>query len=222
MQRAQVYDDVISGERTGASRRPVVQARALATRARIIDQAAVAFARDGYDAASLTGDILEPAGVSVGSFYHQFDNKLDVLFALLTERQQTLVDDLEQVRIASDSLDLAGRVTALLTHMLDHLDRQPELYLIQLRERWNPDPQVRAAVFDGWAPWRQTLDHVADGLLDDTSKRAAAMRMLGTVVVPTLGLYLDAGDAGRQSWREDQLAETVTFCVGGLQALAAT
>ena len=198
----------------------MVQARALATRARIIDQAAIAFARDGYDAASLTGDILEPAGVSVGSFYHQFDNKLDVLFALLAERQETLTDDLEQVRIASEPLDLAGRVTALLTHMLDHVDRQPELYLIQLRERWNPDPSVRSAVREGWAPWRDCLDHVAHGLLVVTEQRAAAMRMLGTVVVPTLGLYLDAGADARDAWREHRLPETVAFCVGGLRAIA--
>ncbi len=192
----------------------------MATRARIIDQAAIAFARDGYDAASLTGDILEPAGVSVGSFYHQFDNKLDVLFALLSERQETLASDLEQVRQESEPLDLGGRVTALLTHMLDHVDAQPELYLIQLRERWNPDVSVRAAVRDGWAPWRECLDHVADGLLADNAGRAAAMRMLGTVVVPTLGLYLDSDLESRAGWRERHLPETVTFCVGGLRALA--
>ena len=64
------------------------QARAIRTRDRILDQAEQAFADKGFEAASLTSDILEPAGISVGSFYHQFPDKRAVLYALLDEREQ--------------------------------------------------------------------------------------------------------------------------------------
>ncbi|MEL7208592.1 MAG: TetR/AcrR family transcriptional regulator, partial [Actinomycetota bacterium] len=56
-----------------------------ATRQRIFDAAKTAFAAKGFDGTGLVADILEPAGVSSGSFYHQFDDKLDLLVQLLSD-----------------------------------------------------------------------------------------------------------------------------------------
>ena len=68
------------------------------TRQRILDAARIAFAAKGHDAVNLRSDILEPAGVRVGSFYHQFTDKTALLVELLRDasverRRQVLGDD---------------------------------------------------------------------------------------------------------------------------------
>ncbi len=192
----------------------------MATRARIIDQAAVAFARDGYDAASLTGDILEPAGVSVGSFYHQFDNKLDVLFALLAERQQALADDVQQIALDdAESVDLEGALTSLFVQIVDRVDADPDLSMIQLRERWNPDESVRFAVTRSWLPWRQGIERAVDRVVSDATAREAAINLVGSALIPTMGRYLDLSAAERPAWRATEVPALAAFCTAGVERL---
>ncbi len=198
----------------------MVQARALATRARILDQAATAFARDGYDAASLTGDILEPAGVSVGSFYHQFDNKLDVLFALLNERNEGQGRSVDEAFASAGTTTVRDRLAMLVNWVLDYIDAEPDLCLIQLRERWNPDPKVRGAVIDSWAPWRHAILLAIDGVYDDELIAGAAARMLGRALLPTFGDYLSEREEERQRWRVRELPIVLDFCHAGVERLA--
>ena len=54
------------------------------TRRRLLDAARAAFAARGFEGASLQ-EIQEIAGVSVGSFYHQFKDKADLFLAVLGE-----------------------------------------------------------------------------------------------------------------------------------------
>lgn len=55
------------------------------TRKRLLDAGRRAFARAGPGGANLKEDILVPAGVSVGSFYHQFRDKTELFVAVLEE-----------------------------------------------------------------------------------------------------------------------------------------
>ena len=71
---------------TGRTRQRVTQPRsAEVTRRKILDAGTRAFADKGLDGTNLVRDVLEPAGVSVGSFYHQFADKTELLIVLLDE-----------------------------------------------------------------------------------------------------------------------------------------
>jgi AcrR family transcriptional regulator len=89
----------------------VLQARAEATRRRIIDSAVDLFDESGYGETGLA-DVLQRAGVSKGAFYYHFDSKEAVASAIIEEyrrRVNEAVDDrtdpsappLERVILAS-------------------------------------------------------------------------------------------------------------------------
>jgi AcrR family transcriptional regulator len=59
--------------------------RADDTRQRLIAQGRLAFAAKGHDGVSIQRDVLQPSGVSNGSFYHQFSDKTELLLAVLDE-----------------------------------------------------------------------------------------------------------------------------------------
>ncbi len=66
------------------------QPRAEATRARLIETAALAFAEHGFDAVSLN-DLVEASGLSKGAFYFHFASKEDLALAAFRAKQEDLV-----------------------------------------------------------------------------------------------------------------------------------
>jgi len=67
----------------------VLQARAEATRCRIIDSAVDLFDELGYGETGLT-DVLQRAGVSKGAFYYHFDSKEAVASAIIDEYRRRI------------------------------------------------------------------------------------------------------------------------------------
>ena len=67
----------------------------------ILHRAAIAFARDGYDRASMAGLAAE-CGVSKALLYHYYASKEALLFGILSNHLQALVDVAE----AADKPDL--------------------------------------------------------------------------------------------------------------------
>lgn len=73
----------------------VVQARAVATRQRILDAAVDVFSEKGYGDSGLS-DVLERADVSKGAFYYHFESKeslAEAIIAAFDERLSRAVDD---------------------------------------------------------------------------------------------------------------------------------
>ena len=67
------------------------QARARFTRRRILECAAAAFARDGYDGTSLN-EVIRESGLTKGAFYFHFGSKEELALATFRHKQEQLVD----------------------------------------------------------------------------------------------------------------------------------
>ena len=75
-------------------RSPATQARSVATRERIIDAAEGIIVRDGI-AACNTNAIAREAGINVGTLYHHFNDKLDIMFEIDYRVAQRFITALE-------------------------------------------------------------------------------------------------------------------------------
>ena len=83
-----------------------MQARAEATRRRILDSAVDLFSEMGYGETGLA-DILQRAGVSKGAFYYHFDSKEAVAAAIIQEYRSTATE-MARERIDPDAPERGG------------------------------------------------------------------------------------------------------------------
>jgi AcrR family transcriptional regulator len=90
--------------------------RAENQRERIVQEAAVLFARSGFDASSLN-ELAEEIGISKAGIYHYFKTKQDVYDALIVQTLQGLVEYVSEVVAGMDA-----PVDQLLAFMTAHAD----------------------------------------------------------------------------------------------------
>ena len=190
------------------------QARAIRTRERILDQAEQAFAEKGFESASLTSDILEPAGISVGSFYHQFPDKRAVLYALLDEREQWQYAA-DQRTPAAEPRSFAEAVRDELIEFLDDIDDHPATWWIRFRELNSADVEIRTLIEQSWQGWNSSVASMLERWVEDPGVNTA-----GRVSYAVAGLrgvlrdYLAAEPAARTQLRAEALNDVVAACVG--------
>lgn len=199
-----------------ATRQPK-QARAIRTRERLLEQAEQAFAEKGFEATSLTSDILEPAAISVGSFYHQFTDKRAVLQALLDERTPWNA-------LATSLADAAGQATFVasvrqgLVTMLDDIDARPATWAIHFRELCSADADVRRLVVASWATWEAAVVSLFERWTDDGARRPGRLAFAMAGLSGVLRRYLDGDVADRRAVRDAMLDDAVAGCVASLAA----
>lgn len=122
------------------------------TRQRIIDDATTLFARDGYEATSITS-VLNRTGLSRGALYHHFDSK-EALFDAVLDKVES---------------DLAGRILAGANHPKDPMASLEAGCLNFLR--LSRDPVIRQIVLIdaptavGWRRWREIDGKYGFGLM---------------------------------------------------------
>ncbi len=105
-----------------------------------------AFAAKGHDGVNLAKDILDPVGISVGSFYHQFGNKTDLLLAII-DLATAMAEARFYESLPEDGagMDLDA-VSELWEAYLSMVDRREDIVTIQLRETHSPHPEIADAI----------------------------------------------------------------------------
>ncbi|MCO5318939.1 MAG: TetR/AcrR family transcriptional regulator [Microthrixaceae bacterium] len=198
--------------------------RGESTRARILDAAGSAFARLGYDGASLTADILEPAAVSTGSFYHQFPSKRALLTALLdeaTDNLRQLLDGGHRSGPQPDADGLLARATAGWNLLLLAVDAAPDIALVVRREAHNRDPEIREAVARFNTLQREAFRARLEELTVPGVDLDAVSRVVGALAVGLVEEYL-AIEPERRSAERDRLAEEAArFTLSGMPGMGA-
>ncbi len=157
--------------------RPALRARYERRRDDIVDAAASVFARRGYDQTSVP-DLADEMGVSVGSLYHYFASKEQILIGICDQLMEPLL---------AQALDLDPDLRALVRlwvgHVVDHRDHmlviQQERHVIETGEQWR-DVRQRRKSFE-----RLVDDALAEvereGRLAAADRRLALLALLGMV-----------------------------------------
>lgn len=100
-------------------------------RQELIDAAAVIFSDKGYDASSIQ-EIAEALGILKGSVYYYIDSKQDLLFEIITERQDHTDALVKRLRRAD--LDPLGKLRAFITAHVEDVMRDPVKSAVMCRD----------------------------------------------------------------------------------------
>jgi AcrR family transcriptional regulator len=206
------------------SREKPVRRGALRTRVRLLDAGRKAFAAKGLGGASLREDILVRAGVSSGSFYHQFADKEDLLVEVLRCDGAAILDMLHKRR-GPGGADPGGRARdrdRLLHALFEMADRHPEFVKIYVREYHSDSARVRRQIR---RHRDQTIAHVRvyyEGLAELTGLPLDAERIATLLSVQSFALinyYLEFAPKRRREARERLIASMVQLGTGGILAM---
>jgi len=105
------------------------RARGVQRVAELLDAGAALFARNGYEATTMT-QIAKRAGASIGSLYQFFPSKevlAEALFARYVERAVSMLEDLEKRASGLSPLRLADRLIGLMLDMRSDRDAMAAL-----------------------------------------------------------------------------------------------
>ncbi len=205
------------------ARIPTRRRDAEATRQRLMAAGRQAFARKGLAGAVLTDDILRPAGVSAGSFYHQFQDKADLLLAILEAHSASLRDALTARLTPGPGRSFEDLVRDAAGHVLDMADREGDLLTIHARERDGSDPRVARALRRNHQRWIDDLTRLFERLAPTIAPGLDARLTAELIISLGLGAVTEYQllSPRQRAAKRDRLVEgLVCFAAGGIRALA--
>lgn len=131
-----------------------------ATRRKILETAASEFAANGFDGTSLNR-LIEDLGISKGSFYYYFDDKVDLFTTVVDHAWKTMLPDDETDLSAFDGDNYWPAIEVVMRGAHDRVRENP--WLVGLGHLfYNPPdvPEIRtrlAEVFDRARDWQAEL-----------------------------------------------------------------
>ena len=202
-----------------AGRRTAQRAR---TRSLLLEHGRRAFARRGHAATNLKEDILLPAGVSVGSFYHQFRDKTDLFLAILEERGNAFRQMIHDAHRPRDGLSEEQMARHSFETVFVVAEENADLFRIMLRERESEDERVRRFLREGRRGWTQGLMADYRAMLDGHDVADADLEMAAELVQSmTFGVivhFLGLTPKEQKRERARLIDGLVRFSLGGLGA----
>lgn len=203
--------------RKKAARRPVAEE----TRQRLLDAGRRVFAAKGLGGAILRDDILKLANVSAGSFYHQFEDKTDLLLEILEVDGAKVRARIERPRPSSGG---EGRPSAkdAFTAYFDMADANPYFVQIYIREYYSDDRRVRRKIREHNAITIESVSKSLERLnaiagLDVDVKLGGLL--LSNLAIAVINHYLGLSAAERKRMREPLLEGLAKLVSGGITAV---
>lgn len=201
---------------------PTLSGRAAETCQRLLAAGRSAFARKGLAGVNLKRDLLEPAGISVGSFYHQFKDKTELLLAILAEHsaaQRERFSEVHRPAAGRSGEDLARDSYAL---AFDLADEHEALHRILARHRDDEDPRIRRFIEEDGLRWRQSLaaDYARLAEAHDFELEVElAAELITAMTRGAIDEYLALPQSDRPKARERLIGGLVAFTLHGLSGL---
>ena len=183
------------------------QARAVQTKAGILEAAQECFAKSGYDATGVT-EICAAAGISKGAFYHHFPSKQAVYLELLQEWLTDFDRGMMFVQENADSVPDTLRAMSTAFPSIFQIAQGQLPIILDFWVKSFQDPDVRDATispFDHYYDMVTDLIHkgIREGSLEETDARRTALILVSVGVGSLLqGLLAENGDEWGQVGQE--------------------
>lgn len=212
----------VTATRPRPARREPRQARSAETRRRLLDAGFTAFAAKGHDGVNLVEDVLEPAGISIGSFYHQFADKTELLSEILSEaalRRRAFIAHLGDL---DASLTLTEAVRSIIERLYESLATDTTAWQLQRSSRISGAGGVRAMGSANRENWADDVAAMLANWYDaPVARRRAAADSVMALGRGLISDYLDGSPSDRTRQRRRAPA-TADFAVGGIVAALGT
>lgn len=183
----------------------------------ILDRSAEVFARHGYDRASME-QVAKACGVSKALLYHYYVNKAALLFDILHDHLQELVD---AVAAVETKLAPQARLRALVGALLEAYRDADNEHKIQLNELGKLPPKRQKLLTD---MERELVRVFADAIAAVNPALAGDNALLKPVTMSLFGMvnwhYMWFRE-GKALTREDYASLVTTLLVEGAAALTA-
>jgi AcrR family transcriptional regulator len=204
-----------------ASARPA-SGRALETRARLLGAGRTAFADKGLAGTNLKTDILDPAGVSVGSFYHQFPDKTELLLSILFDHSEKFRERLREIHRPRPGRSLERLVRDSYELVFADAEANADILRIQLRERHSGSKRVREFLREDRERWISSLSENF-ALIEEAAGLPPAAHGAAELIVSlahgAVAHLLEIPTASRARARARLVDNLVRFSLGGMSAL---
>lgn len=197
----------------------------VSTRQRLLEVGRRAFARKGCVATNLKDDILVPARVSVGSFYHQFRDKTDLFLEILREHAETFRAMMREAHRQTGNRSPAELARHSYATVFRVAEENEDLFRIMARERESNDARVRGYLRDNHVLWVERLaeDYRHIGALgaEGEERTRLAAELVISLTLGALLTYLEQPPGDRATSRERLISGLVDFTLGGVSVLVA-